>query len=805
MHRTTMSAVLFMLFFAGMGGINVDDGRAQAAPLRVVQSPAFRQDICLGLLVDREIDGVGLRSVCTTPTLQAAGHIGVGARDNPLAFRSALDVRMFEVTGVCRSGGCWYSPHTDVLWEKRSESFETFGLYRHGDFSRNIRLQWDHDWGRWTYRYETPNAQRVLGGMVAYSVSENGAWVGAELHNRGVVRISTETGDIRRIAPGVHTYGRGFNPFFQIAVQNDGARMYFGGLHVLPVIVDINETCGDRVVAGMNQSFGWNVEACPSEQLSFTPTLPIYHSTHHPRFSPDGESLSLMVRSMVGIDYLYQRSFTGQPIQADGYIALGDSYTSGEGETDDSWYLPGTNTQANRCHVSLRSYPFLLVKTPLPVTSVACSGATTADILGSPRSQPAQQSAVTMRQPEVVTISIGGNDVDLVGKLASCAGPGTCLWARPDKRVLTAQEFSLLENRLVDVYAELQLAAPLTRFYVIGYPLAIDPTGRCDPMTRLLFNEEERRYLHEAQRLLNSVIASAAARASMTYVDISQSYRSHELCSGSATPAMNGLRLGNDSGPIASLPALRLIASESFHPTPQGHRLAAAFIDAAIGGQPIDDCTESACLPEQPPYDYWGDADANTLVYRLEPQQQTDGSVTVEAKGHFAADSEVKATLYSESLDLGARQTDDEGNLMVGLESPLLQDATHTLLLEGQNIVGQTVVAYATLRPAAVPADEQTPAQAQVIPGRDAPTPVTQPAGSTTAALPQGPRLASASATETETETAVLGQATGVSLKEQPAGDRPQESSGVSWLAPVFAAIGVGLAIMGLWLYFVRS
>lgn len=802
MHRTTMSAVFFMLFFAGMGGINVNDGRAQAAPLRIVESPAFREDICLGLLVDREIDGLGLRSVCTTPTLRAAGHIGVGARDNPLAFRSALDVRMFEVTGVCRSGGCWYSPHTDVLWEKRAESFETFGLYKHSDFSQNIRLYWDHDWSRWTYRYQTPSAQRVLGGMVAYSVSENGAWVGAELHNRGVVRISTKTGDIRRIAPGVHTYGRGFNPFFQIAVQNDGARMYFGGLHVLPVIVDINETCGDRVVAGMNQAFGWNVEVCPREQLSFTPTLPIYHSTHHPRFSANGESLSLMVQSMAGTDYLYQRSFTGQPIQADGYIALGDSYTSGEGETDDSWYLPGTNTQANRCHVSLRSYPFLLVKTPLPVTSVACSGATTADILGSPRGQPAQQSAVTMRQPEVVTISVGGNDVDLVGKLASCAGPGTCLWALPDKRVLTAQEFSRLENRLVDVYSELQLAAPLTRFYVIGYPLAIDPTGRCDPMTRLLFNEEERRYLREAQRLLNSVIAAATTRASMTYVDISQSYLSHELCSGSATPAMNGLRLGNDSGPIASLPALRLIASESFHPTPQGHRLAATFIDAAIDGQLIDDCTESACLPEQPPHAYWGDADANanTLVYRLDPQQQTDGSVTVEAKGHFVADSSVKATLYSESLDLGVRQADAEGNLTVGLENSILQDATHTLLLEGQNIVGHTVVAYATLRPAAVPADEQAPAQARVIPGGDAPTTVTQPAD-LTAALTQGSRLLSASAES----TAVLGQTTEVSLGGQPASDRPQEPSSVTWLAPVFAVIGVTLAIMGLWLYFVRS
>jgi hypothetical protein len=146
------------------------------------------------------------------------------------------------------------------------------------------------------------------------------------------------------------------------------------------------------------------------------------------------------------------------------------------------------------------------------------------------------------------------------------------------------------------------------------------------------------------------------------------------------------------------------------------------------------------------------------------------------------------------------RQADAEGNLTVGLENSILQDATHTLLLEGQNIVGHTVVAYATLRPAAVPADEQAPAQAQVIPGGDAPTTVTRPAD-LTAALTQGSRLLSASAES----TAVLGQTTEVSLGGQPASDRPQEPSSVTWLAPVFAVIGVTLAIMGLWLYFVRS
>ena len=40
------------------------------------------------------------------------------------------------------------------------------------------------------------------------------------------------------------------------------------------------------------------------------------------------------------------------------YVALGDSYQSGEGAGD---YLAGTDTDANKCHRSVHAYPQRLV------------------------------------------------------------------------------------------------------------------------------------------------------------------------------------------------------------------------------------------------------------------------------------------------------------------------------------------------------------------------------------------------------------------------------------------------------------
>ena len=61
-------------------------------------------------------------------------------------------------------------------------------------------------------------------------------------------------------------------------------------------------------------------------------------------------------------------------------MALGDSYTSGEGAYD---YRNGTDTSTNQCHSSVAAYPELITQALFSNAgghSVACSGATIDDI-----------------------------------------------------------------------------------------------------------------------------------------------------------------------------------------------------------------------------------------------------------------------------------------------------------------------------------------------------------------------------------------------------------------------------------------
>jgi flagellar hook assembly protein FlgD/fibronectin type 3 domain-containing protein len=121
------------------------------------------------------------------------------------------------------------------------------------------------------------------------------------------------------------------------------------------------------------------------------------------------------------------------------YVALGDSFSSGEGvpvfepNTDEApIWLSGSITEwmgLNTCHRSARgSYSRILSASPPPgtllepATFAACSGAVTADLLepnAANPGEPAQVDAVN-DFTDLVTLTMGGNDVDFAGIAGSC-------------------------------------------------------------------------------------------------------------------------------------------------------------------------------------------------------------------------------------------------------------------------------------------------------------------------------------------------------------------------------------------------
>ncbi|MCA9328752.1 hypothetical protein KC959_03200 [Candidatus Saccharibacteria bacterium] len=298
-----------------------------------------------------------------------------------------------------------------------------------------------------------------------------------------------------------------------------------------------------------------------------------------------------------------------------GYLAMGDSFSSGEGDNQGgTWYEPGTDEQGdsstfvgrNLCHLSRRSYPYLIAKDlglldgtlsePASPSSdslfhsVACSGAKMHNITGligekqddggavdfaitdnqyrydilfdlqgwqpgatrqenflNPSSLPNQLPRPYI-SPEAITISIGGNDVGFGEKLSSCLLPGDCEYATSeDARSEVAVEMIAEKRNLVGTYKDLKVAAPETRIYALGYPQFIQASiEACGNNVHL--SPDEVAFVSSATQYFNLIIKSAAQEAGVTYVDVEDILVNRNLCSGAdqASMAVNGVTLGND-------------------------------------------------------------------------------------------------------------------------------------------------------------------------------------------------------------------------------------------------------------------
>lgn len=336
-------------------------------------------------------------------------------------------------------------------------------------------------------------------------------------------------------------------------------------------------------------------------------------------------------------DVEYPDGYKGKPIPGDRrnikYLALGDSFSSGEGDTDKNpatdrkYYRQWTDVNEDKakgapkekCHVSTRSYPYKLANwmglgsgPSAAWASVACSGATVYDMnwddSGGYEGQDSplgrlhgydnkgvlqkmalnemipgrvkQIEFVKKYQPKVITLTAGGNDAGFGAKLTLCANHeswgNSCMWAKPEYRSWLKADLKYQYYSLKSLYEDLKKATnDQAKIYVLGYPQFIngDPTAQCKNTFTL--DAREREMITNSVTYYNRVIKQAAKAAGVKYIDVENAFGNHWLCGDrdSHVTAITNIFGANGNE-----------RQESFHPNAKGHSDIARKFATELGG-----------------------------------------------------------------------------------------------------------------------------------------------------------------------------------------------------------------------------
>ncbi|MCH6163908.1 SGNH/GDSL hydrolase family protein [Streptomyces sp. M600PL45_2] len=220
---------------------------------------------------------------------------------------------------------------------------------------------------------------------------------------------------------------------------------------------------------------------------------------------------------------------------ATGYVALGDSYSSGLGA--------GDYGDSGDCKRSSKAYSqqWAAANSPSSFDFTACSGAVTDDVL-------ADQMGPLSDSTGLVSISIGGNDAGFADTMQACVlqGESVCL-----EKIEEAKSYvtGTLPGKLDSVYNAISEKAPAAKVVVMGYPHIYKLNGECS----VGISEESRAAINSASDVLNDTIAKRAADHGFSFGDVRDTFTGHEICSGDSW-----------------LHSVTVPVGESYHPTEAG-------------------------------------------------------------------------------------------------------------------------------------------------------------------------------------------------------------------------------------------
>jgi PKD repeat protein len=281
------------------------------------------------------------------------------------------------------------------------------------------------------------------------------------------------------------------------------------------------------------------------------------------------------------------------------YVALGDSFSSGEGVPD---FESKTKTDDDSCHRSLDgAYSKILEAdnaVPESLDFVACSGAVMSAFDTPSNGEDAQGDHLRERT-KLVTLTFGGNNVHFAQILETCIGTGlvsafvdnrlgldrlglhigallpACkpIWAhKVDEEMKKLDAGPNTGGSLANLYTRVQAKARHARVLVVGYPQIFSANSLINSCWGI--TAADVRWIHDVQERFNELIARAADSAGVEYVDPSQAFDDHDVCS--SDPWVNT--------PVEMVDSHGVHPEYGFHPNRSGQTELAKLIERQLAG-----------------------------------------------------------------------------------------------------------------------------------------------------------------------------------------------------------------------------
>jgi lysophospholipase L1-like esterase len=254
------------------------------------------------------------------------------------------------------------------------------------------------------------------------------------------------------------------------------------------------------------------------------------------------------------------------------YVALGDSYASGP-------LIPTQSLNPVGCARSNHNYAGDLARSlGIPtLVDVSCGGAETGDMTAGQSvalGTNAPQFDALTPSTDLVTVTIGGNDIGFTSILETCAADSlTNPFGHPCRNHYTAggtDQLAAAVNatapKVAAVLAGIRQRAPHAKVVVVGYLRILPPSGGCWPVMPIASGDVP--YLDGVEHDLNAMLGAQAQAAGDTFVNPGD-ITGHDTCQPESRKWVEGIVPTNLAFPV--------------HPNAAGMTEVASLLRAALG------------------------------------------------------------------------------------------------------------------------------------------------------------------------------------------------------------------------------